>query len=282
MDATLSGLVATGLPASNVCGVGSTLSGTGLLSLTGGNLTAGESCTFSVELQVSAVAAGGAYPNTTSTITADVGGMGVVGQAATETLFITDISLTKTFLDNPVGAGGTSELEFTITNNSSTSTATNITFQDNFPVELQTGTAIPANGFCGAGSTATFTPLFDPNPPCFPCGATPARLTVSNATLTPGASCTFSIMLDVVDGVGNRLLDNTTSDITATVNGVSQVGKPASDALQVLPAPTLSKSFADDPVLPNAPVTLEFTVSAPGVGEAMDSGCDLGSLRYHF
>ncbi len=38
LDAVITGLVAVGLPASDVCGAGSTLSGTSLITLTGGNL----------------------------------------------------------------------------------------------------------------------------------------------------------------------------------------------------------------------------------------------------
>ncbi len=46
-DAALSGLSATGLPAS-LCGAGSTLTGTTTISLVSGALTDGESCTFDV------------------------------------------------------------------------------------------------------------------------------------------------------------------------------------------------------------------------------------------
>ena len=52
LDAALSGLVATGLPANDVCGTGSMLDGTSELTLTGGNLLPEGSCTFSVSLQI--------------------------------------------------------------------------------------------------------------------------------------------------------------------------------------------------------------------------------------
>lgn len=70
LDAALSGLVAVGLPSSNICGTGSTLSGSSMLTLTGGNLGAAEVCNFSVTLQVPASAPGGAnVDNTTSNLT---------------------------------------------------------------------------------------------------------------------------------------------------------------------------------------------------------------------
>ena len=68
LDAALSGLVATGLPAADVCGSGSTLSGTSSLTLSGGSLATGGSCTFTVTLAVPGGAADGTYTNTTSAL----------------------------------------------------------------------------------------------------------------------------------------------------------------------------------------------------------------------
>ena len=69
LDAALTGLVATGLPLSNVCGTGSTLSGTSTITLSGGNVVDGATCTFSVTLQTPGGAAAAAYPSTTSDLT---------------------------------------------------------------------------------------------------------------------------------------------------------------------------------------------------------------------
>lgn len=87
LDAALSGLVATGLPATDVCGAGSTLSGTSVISLAGGSLAEGGICTFSVTLDVPGGASDGAYVNTTSDLSAtrsDDGAVTVSG--ATDTL----------------------------------------------------------------------------------------------------------------------------------------------------------------------------------------------------
>jgi len=69
LDGALSGLVATGLPLSDVCGSGSTLSGTSMISLTGGNVTDGSSCEFSVTLTIPAGAASGDHVSTTGNLT---------------------------------------------------------------------------------------------------------------------------------------------------------------------------------------------------------------------
>lgn len=156
LDATLTGLVATGLPQNNVCGSGSQLTGTGNLSLTGGTLAAdGGTCTFTVTLQIPAGAATGAYPNTTSSLTANIGGSPGVHNPASETLFIEPGPLlTKNFAANTLSAGDTATINFNITNTSSTSAATGIAFQDNlseFMSSAQVTGGTPATGFCGGG-----------------------------------------------------------------------------------------------------------------------------------
>ena len=151
----LSGLVALGLPALNVCGDGSEWSGSDVLTLTGGTLEAGQSCTFLVSLQVPSAAIPGGYHNETSMVTADVGGVPTDGNTASDTLFV-DLApvLTKEFTDDPVAAGDSVTLEFSITNTSTTSALSDISFDDElttflpFPV-LAT---LPADDFCGTGS----------------------------------------------------------------------------------------------------------------------------------
>ncbi len=254
LDATLTGLVAVGLP-SNPCGAGSSLTGSSTLVLSGGNLGTEQTCTFSATLQVPSDAVPGTYVNTTSSISADFDGSPVIGDPASDLLFVQPVPvLTKTFLDNPVGGGGTTVLEFTITNSSLTSSATDITFTDVFETIHQTAAAVPAAGFCGAGSTATFTPWLGG------ISVTPARLTVTGANLAPAASCTFSITLDVSENAPAGTYNNTTSEITATVDGETITGDAASDDLQVVAPPQLEKEFIDDPVQPGDNVTLRFTL----------------------
>lgn len=271
LDATLSGLVAVGLPQSNVCGPGSLLSGTSLVSLTGGFLAAdGGECTFSIPVQVPAGAVPGAYPNTTSAVTATLGGTPFVGPPATETLFVSNApTLTKSFLTDPVGGGDTVSIEFTLTNNSSTSAATGISFTDNLEPFLSgvAVVALPPAGFCGAGSAAAV----GPGP----------SLTILGANLPPSGSCTFTVDLALPVGTPAGTYTNTTSIVTATVDGSTQTGQPASDTLGIVAAPLLTKQFTDDPVLPGGTVTLEFTLehdeAAPAPATAISFGDDLAA-----
>ena len=88
LGAVVSGLAATGLPASGMCGPASEISGTSVLTFTGGSVEAGASCTFSVTLLVPAGAAAGSHLNTTSPLTALFEGRPFVGEPATGTLAV--------------------------------------------------------------------------------------------------------------------------------------------------------------------------------------------------
>ncbi|THB76515.1 MAG: hypothetical protein D3926_17320, partial [Desulfobacteraceae bacterium] len=108
----------------SVSGVGGTT-----LGLTGGTVPAEGSCTIRTSLSVPAGATPGSYTNTTSAVTATVGGSPVVGNAASDELFVEPIPvLTKEFLevgtlapDPVVTPGDDVVLRFTIANPSTTS-----------------------------------------------------------------------------------------------------------------------------------------------------------------
>ena len=74
LDAVVPGLAAVGLPASDICGTGSAISGTIFLTFTGGSLPVGGSCTFSLTLQVPFDATPGVFPNITSDLTGTITG----------------------------------------------------------------------------------------------------------------------------------------------------------------------------------------------------------------
>ncbi len=262
LDATLSGLTATGATTNTCGGMGSGFP-TSLFAYTGGNLGPGESCTIVLTLQVPAGAAPGAYTNTTSSITADIGGASVTGSPGSDDLFVQAAPLlTKEFTDDPVGPGGTVILEFTIENTSTTASATDIAFDDVFPVVLPTAGATPGDDFCNGTGTSTFTPLLE---------FSNAQLIVSDVVLAPGASCSFDITLDVAVGAPGGTYPNTTSAITATLDNETVTGNPASDNLVVVRSPRFTKTFTDDPVLPGDTATLEFTISYGDEGTIGDA-----------
>ena len=274
LNTTLSGLIATVPPTPNPpCGAGSTLTGTSVLTFSGGNLPPEGSCTFSVAVTVPGAATPGSYINTTSAATAIIGGASVVKNAASDTLVVAYLPLlTKTFTNDPVAAGDNVTLEFTITNTSPTAGASEIAFTDVMPDVIVTAVAPPAS-VCGG--TATFVPRNNIDP---------AKFWVSGASLAAGAMCTFSIVLTVEASASGGFYTNVTSPITATVGAAALTGRAAMDTLQVVAAPRLKKTFTSNAVAPGGTVTLEFTLTneqdlpATAIAFADDLGATLTGL----
>jgi hypothetical protein len=263
LDNTLSGLAAVGLPLVDPCGTGSQLTGTSTITLTGGNLSAEGSCTFSVTLQVLPEAPAGTYTNTTSSVSAWILDDTAIYDPAVDRLIISAAPrLVKTF-DDPVAAGGSVTLTFTITNTSPVSPATSIAFIDElttiFPFPLSV--SLPQAGFCGDGSSIS---LISP-------GTDRQALSMTGGNLGPDGSCVFSVAIDVPLDLAGGTYYNVTSNITAIVDGAPVEGMPAIDDLVVVAAPTLRKSF-NDPVIPGDTVTLAFTINHADVapGDATD------------
>ncbi|MEM1270123.1 MAG: hypothetical protein AAGI08_08750, partial [Bacteroidota bacterium] len=244
LDAMLSGAVATGLPLSNVCGAGSQISGASALTFTGGSLPPEGRCTFTVPVSIPAGAAAGTYTNTTGTPTADVGGSpSTFGPAVAELLVVPAPLLTKEFTDDPVAAGGTVTLEFSVTNASTTSGATDIAFSD--PVTDVLGTSfaptdLPKNDVCGAGSQLSYASL----------GADRFAVQLSGGNLAASGSCTFSTVMQVPAGVSGGTYPSTVETISATVDGNTVVGAGASDDLVVVSGPQFRKNFTPSAAVP--------------------------------
>ena len=184
LDATLSGLVAVNLPEVDGCGEGSLISGISTISLTGGILAPGETCNFTVQVQVPGAAAPGTYTNVTSTLTNDSGFM---ADPATANLIVSGgPSLSMSFLDDPIANGDSSTLEFVVSNNSTTDSADSIAFSMELDTVIAgiTAVGVPINDVCGTGSQLTS--VFN---------GTVTNLVFSGGTLAANDSCTFSVDL---------------------------------------------------------------------------------------
>lgn len=166
---------------------------------------------------------------------------------------VTDISLTKSFTDDPVPPGGSVTLEFTIHNFSRDETATNIDFTDALPAGAS-ATGLPTSSICGAGSSLSGT----------------TTLTFSDGVLAPETSCTFSVALDVPAMTAPGSYSNTTSAVTADLGGSPTTGNMASDTLFVFPAPVLTKEFIGDPVGAGDDVVIRFTITNTSSSMATD------------
>ena len=252
LDATLSGLVATAT-LSDPCGAGSSLTGTGTLTFTGGDVAPEATCTFSVPLQVPGGASAGEYTNSSSTITANIASAPVVGSPASDILFVSPVpAVTLEFIDDPVAAGDDVTVRFEVTNGSSTSDATDLAFLTElttflpFPVSAVT----PADP-CGVGSSISLVFL----------NTESQGLALASGELSQGASCSFDVTVTISSGVSSGIYPFTTSEITATVDGSTVTGASTSDDLTIVAGPKLVKEFIDDPTPAGGSAVLEFTVT---------------------
>ncbi|MCP4204881.1 MAG: hypothetical protein GY769_23480, partial [bacterium] len=131
------------------CGLGSTISGTSLLALSGGNLLPGGSCTFSVDLEVPADAPAGTFLNTTS----DLLILGVPVASPATALLSVDPGpvLTKVFLPDFIEPGGRSALSFLIDNSGSAFTVTDLAFFDDLPAGIVVAPSADVGTTCPGG-----------------------------------------------------------------------------------------------------------------------------------
>ncbi|MDH3815300.1 MAG: DUF11 domain-containing protein, partial [Acidobacteriota bacterium] len=261
LDAALAGLVATGLPMNDVCGTGSQISGAGLLTLTGGALASGTSCTFSVPLQVPAAATPGAHTNVTSQVTGQIVGSPIAGDPATDDLLIFSgqgLSISKSFTDDPVNPGDTATLGFTITNLDGASNATAIAFTDDLDAALAglVATGLPMNDVCGTGSQISGAGL----------------LTLTGGALASGTSCTFSVPLQVPAAATPGAHTNVTSQVTGDIGGFPVAGDPATDDLQINGF-TFGKTFGG-PVPAGDTTALTFTI------ENLDANAGVADISF--
>jgi len=300
IEATLTGLAPSGGLPTDPCGSGSSLSfSTGVLTLNSGVLPAEGACTFSVGLDVPSGSTPAAYPNTTTAISGTIDGSPETGNTASDLLFVVSFPvLTKEFTDDPVGAGGSVTLEFTVFNPETASTMSAITFIDELTDGSGDGGA--STGFLPFPVSVTLPPVPDP-----PCGAGSALALVSAGTDrqalaltggdlaasdgTPGGpdTCTFEVTIDIPAGFPSGTYTNTTGEITGVLDDLpgppTALGPPASDDIVIAGAPGLTKEFVDDPVLPaGGPVTLEFNLthdeSASGDATGIAFTDDLAAL----
>jgi hypothetical protein len=214
LDVMIPGLVATGLPTMDVCGAGSQLSGPSILTLSGGGLGPNTSCTFSVTLVIPGGTALGGYTNVSSTVTAMAGGGSVTGNAAMADLEVVFLDFEKFFDANGnVSPGDTTVLTFVITNPDPVNPATAITFTDDLNAVIPGLMALdpPQNDICGLGSMLSGASL----------------LTFANGSLAPGATCMFTVAVEIPTNSPAGVFTNLTSELEATVGGSVVTGGPA-------------------------------------------------------
>lgn len=223
------------------CGGGTitATAGSGTVSLGGASLAASASCTFSVNVTGTTA---GPKSNSTQVVSTEGGG----GNTTTANLTVVGPpTISKTFGAVNIPLNGSTSLSFTINNPNPSTTLNSIGFTDTLPAGLVVSTPNGLTGSCGGGAiTAT---------------AGSDSISLSNATLGQGASCTFSVTTKATSA---GTMNNTTSAVTSTEGGS---GGTASASVTVCSTPSITcpgaiTKFADSGQLsasinPGTPVT---------------------------
>ncbi len=264
LSSALSGLSTTGALPVNPCGAGSAIAGTTLLIFTGGTLSTGADCSFSVDVLVPAGAADGDYAVVSSSIIATVDSGTVTGSAATTTLSVdADVLLaSKSFIDDPVLAGDTTTLRFTIENIDADDAVSAIAFTDDLDAMLSgtvvTGLPAPAT-VCGGGTLSGT-----------------STLSLAGSSLAAGGSCTFDVTVQVPGGAAAGSYTSTTSTFTGDIGGLAVSGAAVSDTLQVTTTspPSFALDILGDPAPASGELTYRFTITNN------DSSATLSDLEF--
>src|SRR5579872_6815320 len=213
------------------------------ISLSGGILAGGGSCTFSIN--VLAIAAG-TQTDTTGTISSTNGG---TGGTATASLAVTVMqpTITQAFGNASIPAGGSTTLSFTITNLNAMAILDGVQFTDPFPAGLVVASPNGLNNTCGGTITAT-----------------PGSSTVSlqSGAINPGGqSCTVS--LNVTARLAGTLV-NVTRPVSTKEGGTGPISNTTTLTVTVNGS-AVALTASPNPSRLNQPVTFTATVTS-GLG----------------
>jgi|SRR5450755_613808 len=190
--------------------------GSDTISLAGGSLGAGGSCTISVDVTGTTL---GLKNNLTSQVGSQGGGPGNTAAASITVVpgAASPPTIAKSFGAVTMMLGESTSLSFTITNPNKTTTLTGVGFNDALPGGLVVATPSGLTGSCGGGAIV----------------ATPGSgaVTLSGATLAPGATCAFSVNVTAT-AAGTQ---NNTTDAVSSREGGN--GNMASATIRVSASP---------------------------------------------
>jgi uncharacterized repeat protein (TIGR01451 family) len=244
------------------------------VSLSGGTIPAGGSCTFSVNVLVQhqGVDTATGYTNTTGNVSASSG----TGGTATDTLTAggNSFSIAIAFSPNTISQGSNSTLVFELTqaNFAIPGGSVDIEFTDTLPPGLVVATPNGLdNGTCGVlspGMVVHATPgsnsIVLGGHPVGPLGDG-TGVTLADAG-NPGDTCTFSV--DVTAITSGAKVNTTGNGISGQALLESTNGNPGTATLNVnvvAAPPTITKAFNPTTVSIGQTSTLTFTITNPGL-----------------
>jgi choice-of-anchor C domain-containing protein len=220
-DALPSGLVVStpnGLTGS--CGGGSIVAtaGSASVSLTGAALSAGQSCTFGVNVTGTTP---GPKDNTTSAVISQQTGPGNTASASvTVVVTVVPPTIAKFFGAASIPLNGSTSLSFTISNPNDSSVLTGIGFTDPLPAGLVVSNPNGLTGSCGGGTITATAGL--------------GSISLTGATLNADESCTFSVNVTAFTA-GTKT--NTTGAVTSVEGGTGGTASASSTVAAPPPPP---------------------------------------------
>jgi hypothetical protein len=262
-DTLPAGLTATPIPATTACG-GTFQVTTTAVSFTGGSLAAGTSCTLP-SITVTGTAVG--VQQNCVTVTSLEGGQSAQSCDSLTVTIVDPPTLAKSF--NPtsiVQNQTTTALQFVLTNpNSFPLTNTAFTDAAQWPSGLQvsptaqTITLGPATISCTSGTLSGTLTITGGN-----------SISLTGATLSGGATCTFPVPALTVNGIATGNQVNTTSIVTSTE---APIGNAATASVNVTgpppKPPVILKKFGSSSIAVNGNTTITFTITNPNAGVAL-------------
>ena len=225
----------------NTCGGTVTAgAGTGSISFSN-NLTPVGICTISVNITGTV---DNNYTNSVQILSTDA------GNGNTSSANITVINpptIAKAFGAATIPLNGATSLTFTVSSTNQNLTLNGIAFTDSLPAGLVVATPNNLNTTCSGTATAV---------------AGSSSVSLSGATLAPGASCTVSVNVQgTTAGVKNNSVQ-----VTSTNGGT---GNTSNASITVVAPPTIAKAFGAASIPLNGSTSLSFTITNPNATVAL-------------
>ena len=219
----------------NTCGGTVTaVAGSGSISFSN-NLTPVGVCTISVNITGTV---DNLYTNSVQILSTDAGN----GNTSSANLtVINPPTIAKAFGAATIPLNGTTSLTFTVSSTNQNLTLNGVAFTDNLPAGLVVASTPNLTSTCGGTATAV--------------GGS-SSVSLSGATLTPGASCTVSVnVTGTTAGVKNNSVQ-----VTSTNGGT---GNTSNASITVVAPPTIAKAFGAASIPLNGSTSLSFTITNP-------------------
>ena len=225
----------------NTCGGTVTATaGSGSISFSN-NLTPVGVCTITVNITGTV---DNLYTNSVQILSTDAGN----GNTSSANLtVINPPTIAKAFGAATIPLNGTTSLTFTVSSTNQNLTLNGVAFTDNLPAGLVVATPNNLNTTCSGTATAV---------------AGSSSVSLSGASLAPGASCTVSINVQgTTAGVKNNSVQ-----VTSTNGGT---GNTSNASITVVAPPTIAKAFGAASIPLNGSTSLSFTITNPNTTVAL-------------